>query len=226
MLLHLKKALSDEHLARLAEMTAGEPFVDGGGTATGAAASVKRNLQLPPESEKVQAAGAYLIDCLGTQPLLQLAVQPRAFVQPLFSRYEVGMSYGYHLDSPILTRGQTIRSDVSLTVFLSPATDYDGGELVIDVGSESLSIKGDVGDCVVYPSSTFHRVAEVTRGVRLVSALWAQSLVRDPAQREILYDLGCVLQYFDVLGGAGGGAAYADRIRRSYNNLFRQWAEL
>ncbi len=222
MLLHLKKALKEEHLGRLRELTAGEPFVDGTGTATGAAAGVKRNLQLSPESEKTRAAGAYLIDCLGTEPLLQLAVQPRAFVQPLFSRYEAGMSYGYHLDAPILTRGQTIRSDVSLTVFLNSASEYDGGELVIDVGSES--VKGDAGDCIVYPSSTFHRVAEVTRGVRLVSALWAQSLVRDPGRREILYDLGCVLQYFDVLGG--GGAAYADRIRRSYNNLFRQWAEL
>jgi PKHD-type hydroxylase len=221
--LHLKRILNRDQLSHLRELTALEPFANGASTATGTAARVKNNLQLSPDSEAVRTAGAFLVDCLRKDPLFELAVQPRDVVKPLFSRYEVGMSYGYHLDSPILNRDRMIRSDVSITVFLNARTDYDGGELIIDAGSETLALKGDAGDCVIYPSTAFHRVAEVSRGVRLVSALWAQSLIRDPGQREILFDLGCAIQFFDV---TGGGKPYVERLRRSYTNLIRQWAEL
>ncbi len=135
----------------------------GASTATDAAAKVKNNLQLPTECDEARAASRYLIESLAAHRLVQLAVQLHAFAQPLFSRYEVGMSYGYHLDSPMIHIGQPIRSDVSMTVFLNRGDEYDGGELMIDEGSQTLSIKGDVSDCVIYSSSTFHRVAEVTR---------------------------------------------------------------
>ncbi len=223
MLFQFPKALSAEQLQRLRQLIRGKAFVVGASTATGAAARVKNNLQLPTDSDEARAAARFLLEALGTHPLVQLAVQPRAFAQPLFSKYEVGMSYGYHLDSPLIHRGQPIRSDVSITVFLNPMDEYDGGELMIDVGSQTVSVKGDAGDCVIYPSSTFHRVAEVTRGVRLVAVLWAQSLVRHDGQRDILFDLGCVLQYW-ISTGAGG--EYTDHLRRSYNNLLRLWAEL
>jgi PKHD-type hydroxylase len=223
MLVQVAKALDDKQLAELREMLASEAYVLGTSTASGAAAQVKNNLQLPPESANTKQAGAYLLACLADHPLFGLAVQPRSFAQPLFSRYEPGMSYGQHLDAPLLHRGQTIRSDVAITVFLNGRDDYDGGELVVELGTESLRIKGDAGDCIVYPSSTLHSVTEVTRGVRLVSALWAQSLIRDPARREILYDLGCALQFYELMMS---DSPYLDRLRKSYSNLFRLWAEL
>jgi PKHD-type hydroxylase len=223
MLLHLKSVLGPTELARVRDLTAAEPFVEGRGTATGSAAAVKNNLQLRPESDRTAAAGAYLLDCLRAHPLFMMAVQPRGFAQPLFARYEAGMSYGYHLDAAVLHRAQTIRSDLSVTVFLNEPTEYDGGELIIDVGSESLTVKGDAGDCIVYPSTTFHRVAEVTRGVRLVSAVWAQSLVRDAARREVLYELGCAIRFYDV---SGTGGPYLERLRRCEQNLLRLWIEM
>lgn len=223
MLLQLPKVLSAEQLRRLRELMGSRPFVAGATTATGAAAKVKNNLQLPTECDEARAASRYLLESLTAHALVQLAVQPHAFAQPLFSRYDVGMSYGYHLDAPMLHIAQPIRSDVSMTVFLNRGDEYDGGELMLDEGSQTLSIRGDAGDCVIYSSSKFHRVAEVTRGVRLVAVLWVQSLVRHEAQREILFDLGCALQY---LHSTGEGSTYTDHIRKSYNNLLRLLAEL
>lgn len=222
-MLQVPKVLSGEQLRRLREIMNGGVFVRGAHTAAGAAAKVKNNLQLPTESDEARGAARYLLEALGVHPLVQLAVQPRTFAQPLFSQYEVGMSYGYHLDSPLLNLGPPIRSDVSLTVFLNGKDDYDGGELLIDVGSQTVSFKGEAGDCVVYASSRFHRVAEVTRGVRLVAVLWAQSLVRHESEREILFDLGCALQFLLSTGGEG---THTEHLRRSYNNLLRLWAEL
>ncbi|MBI4815940.1 MAG: Fe2+-dependent dioxygenase [Deltaproteobacteria bacterium] len=223
MILHLQGVLSAEQLGRLRELVAREPFVDGSSTASGSAAQVKRNLQLPADSELTREAGQYLVQCLRAHPLFHLAAQPKTFTQPLFSRYEPGMSYGTHLDAPVLTRGHVTRSDVSITVFLSKASEYDGGDLEIDIGSAKVRLKGDEGDCLLYPATSFHRVLEVTRGSRRVAALWVQSVVRDAAQREILYDLGCALQFYETFGGGG---PYVERTRKSFNNLFRMWAEI
>lgn len=223
MLLHIPQILSAEDLVRVREMVSALELVSGSGTATGIAASVKNNLQLPHDHQATIAAGAFLISRLRANPLFELAAQPRAFSRPLFSRYDTGMSYGFHLDAPIMDAGPAMRTDIATTVFLSAKDDYDGGELVSETGLGEQGFKGDAGDCVIYPATTFHRVAEVTRGTRMVAAFWIQSLVRDPAKREILYDLGCSQFYLDVMGGAG---PYTERIRRSYNNLLRLWAEL
>jgi PKHD-type hydroxylase len=223
MLVHLEKALDADQLARLKEMVAKERFVDGKGTAEGSAAAVKNNLQLPPESEATRAAGAYLLECLGAHPLFQLAAQPRALSPPLFSRYEAGMSYGIHLDAPVMYRGGILRTDVSVTVFLNDPGEYDGGELVIETATGEQCFKGAAGDCVLYPATTLHRVAEVTRGVRLVSAFWVQSMVRDASRREILYDFGFALEFLEL---TGGGGPYRERLRRCHVNLMRMWADV
>jgi PKHD-type hydroxylase len=223
MLLHLPKVLDADQLSRLRELISRGSFVDGKATADGGAASVKRNLQLDPESAPTREAGAYLVECLGAHPLFRLAALPRSFSQPLFSRYEPGMSYGTHLDSPVMYRGGILRTDISTTVFLSDPASYEGGELVIETTSGEQSFKGDAGDCVLYPGTSFHRVNELTRGTRSVSAFWIQSLVRDSARREILYDLALSLEFLEATGGAG---PYRDRLRRCHGNLVRMWADV
>lgn len=213
-----RAVLSREDLDRVRGMLEGAVFVEGSETATGSAASIKRNLQLGADSEAGRRAGEHILRALMCDRRIKDAVLPRSGRHPIIARYEPGMEYGEHLDHPLMLGGVATRIDVSCTVFLSDRAAYEGGDLVIDTDGAPVPMKGDAGDVVIYPGGSMHRVEPVTGGARLVAVTWFQSLVRDPAKRRILYDLSL------ALGEMEAGPA-ADRVRRSYNNLLRLWAE-
>ena len=208
----LNRVLSVNEVAHVNDLVASGVLVDGRSTSV---VGGKRNLQLSLDSEAARQAGAIVAARLLAHEDFNLAVHPAVIHPPLFSRYDEGMEYPEHIDVAMMGR---VRTDVAVTLFLSARDAYVGGELVVDTGGGIRSYRLEAGDAIVYPASTVHHVARVTRGVRLVAALWVQSLIRSPLQREILADLGRAMRACDdtVCGG---------RLRRSYWNLVRMWAD-
>jgi PKHD-type hydroxylase len=222
MLLPLEKVLNDAEIAAIRAAIANGSFVPGTTTAFGSAAQVKNNLQLPVQSEAAARANKILVGALRQHSAFQSATYIAAMTAPSFCRYDPGMSYGNHIDSPIMGAAPMLRTDISVTVSLTDAADYEGGDLVVDVAGVPQRWKGNAGDCILYPSDTLHRVEPVTRGTRTVAIFWIQSLVRDPGQRRILYDLSRVL---DHVGRASPGETHTETLRGSYMNLLRLWAD-
>jgi PKHD-type hydroxylase len=197
-------------------------FVDGRRTAAGPAAEVKRNLQLEqPENEPTRAA-VLLLNALAANERFRSFTLARAIRRPEFARYETGMSYGLHLDAPIQGGRPPVRADLSVTVFLSDASEYEGGELVIHTRTGEQAVKLPAGHTVVYPSDTLHRVSTVTAGERLVAVTWVQSHVRDPQMREILADLDAASAR---LARQGGDPEALQLLAKSRDNLLRRVAE-
>lgn len=208
----LSKVLSVNDIAQINDLVAAGSLVDGRATSV---VSGKKNLQLPVDSVEARRAGSVVTERLLAHDKFNAAVLPAALHPPLFSRYEPGMEYPDHIDVAVMGR---IRTDVAVTLFLSPLESYDGGALVVDTGNGSRSYRLEAGDAIAYPASTIHRVDRVSRGVRLVAALWIQSLVRDVRQRQILQTLSESMRSCDDTPCAG-------RLRKSYWNLMRMWAE-
>ena len=218
----IEGAIPAERVALIRSTIAGGPFVPGSQTAVGGAAKLKNNLQLAPDSRAAQQAVALLVETLQVNAAFQAATWVDAVMTPLFARYEPGMTYGNHIDGAIMGEPpMTIRCDIAVTICLNDGASYEGGELVIDAAGAARSWKGKPGDAIVYPADTLHRVEPVTKGIREVAIFWVQSLIRDPGQRRILFDLKSVLDGFD-LGGTTG--SYVETLRRSYFNLIRMWA--
>lgn len=217
MILQLPNVLSqDERLAICTTLATAE-FVDGKLTAGWYAKAVKHNRQLPAEAGKDLRDQVKTV--LNRHPLFQAAVRPKQIHSVLLSRYDTGMAYGRHADNALM--GQW-RSDVSFTLFLNEPEDYDGGELVIEGADDEAAYKLPAGQALVYPSSALHRVEAVTGGVRLVAVGWVQSWVRDPAHRELLFDLDTVRR---SLFAQMGKSNEFDLLSKSLANLLRQWAE-
>ena len=152
--------------------------------------------------------------------VFRLAVRPKALTPLLFSRYETGMHYGSHVDDALMGG---MRTDVSFTLFLSAPKSYAGGELTIESASGEDSFKLDAGSLVAYPATSLHHVADVTRGTRLAAVGWARSFIRDPARRELLFDLDTARRQ---LFAREGKSAEFDLVSRSLANLLRMWAEV
>ncbi|MBI1320931.1 MAG: Fe2+-dependent dioxygenase [Candidatus Hydrogenedens sp.] len=194
-------------------------FVDGRQTAGWHARQIKDNQQLAPAEPRAPALRARIAAALGHHELFSLVVRPKALMPVMISRYQPGMAYGAHVDDAIMGG---LRSDVSFTIFLADPESYDGGELVIDTALGEQPFKLPIGAGVVYPSGALHRVAPVTRGTRLAAVGWAQSLVRDAARREILFDLD---QARRSLFQAQGKTTEFDLVSKSVANLLRLWAD-
>lgn len=193
--------------------------VDGRATASGAAADVKRNLQVDTGSASHREMAQIVGQALGRHPELSALAFPHRLATPTFARYEPGMEYGAHVDSPFLGGG-TIRADISITVFLSPPESYDGGELELDLAGNRIQVKLPAGDAFIYPTTYLHRVVPVTRGVRLVAVSWIQSHLPDERQRRIVVDLNRVKQ---ALENDPERRAEADLMRGATFNLIRLW---
>jgi PKHD-type hydroxylase len=218
----LPSAVPPEVVARIRAHMERGPFVSGKTSAVGRARAIKDNLVLAPDSPAGLEAMQLLVGALKANPAFQAAVWPEAMVRPMFCRYGVGMHYGDHVDGAMMgDAAEQVRCDVSMTVCLSDAAEYEGGALVMDTAGVPTAWRGKAGDAIVYPSHTLHRVAEVTHGTRDVAIAWIQSMVRDGDRRRILYDLKCALDAFDALPTP---PAEAEAIRRSYLNLIRMWA--
>jgi PKHD-type hydroxylase len=192
-------------------------FVDGRETAMGQAKDVKNNLQVARSKERTENDNL-VIAAMQRHPALQAYALPSRFVPPLFSRYEPGMKYGDHVDSALMGGWQGVRSDYAMTLFLNTPDSYEGGELVLEGGEE---IKLDAGEAFVYPATSIHHVAPVTRGVRQAAVTWMQSMVRDAALRAILYDLWKALQKTP----SDKETELTLLLSKSYQNLIRYAAE-
>lgn len=223
MLLELKQVIDIPTVGRLRELIAAGPFVPGSESARGTAAGVKNNRQLDRHCDAARCAGQLVIDSLRQNPVFEAATWPDRIVPPRFSCYGPGMTYGDHLDAPVMTDTFPTRTDIAVTLFLTDSASYDGGELAIHTDYGVQSFKGDAGDCVIYPADSLHRVEPVRRGERIVSFFWIQSLIRDPAKRRILFDLAGVLEHLDRTSPPG---THLEILRRSNANLIRMWAGL
>lgn len=195
-------------------------FIDGKKTAGWNAREVKNNQQLKGSDPLAAALKEQVKSALVKNELFQATVRPKNIHTILFSRYEVGMSYGTHTDNAMMA-GRW-RSDVSFTIFLTAADTYKGGELVIEGASHEQSFRLDSGSAIAYPSSTLHRVSPITEGSRWAIVGWAQSWVRDPAQREILFDLDTARR--SIFKEKGKNKQF-DLISKSMTNLMRSWVE-
>lgn len=209
--------------AALAEIRAAAPriaFRDGRASAGAQAALVKDNLQALPDDPVAEPIRRLIADSIFRHPEFRLAMRPKKLSPIMLSRYQPGMSYGSHVDHPI--SGGDMRRDVSFTLFLNEPDAYDGGELVIIDAVGERPFKLSAGSLIAYPSTTLHRVAEVTRGERFCAVGWAQSTVRDAAQRELLYDLNVArLDLFEQYGKSRN----SDLLAKAAANLLRMWVE-
>lgn len=201
---------------------------DGQATAGSLAARVKHNQQLPDASPVAQALGRQILGVLGRQPKFLSAALPDRIHPPRFNRYCGGDQYGTHVDGAIMSMPgttQLLRSDLSVTLFLCEPDEYDGGELTIETKFGAQQVKLAAGDLVLYPSSSLHRVLPVTRGERVCSFFWLQSMVRDDGERELLYDLD---QSVQALMASADDTASAQALQLSgiYHNLLRRWASV
>lgn len=226
MILHIPGVLNPQQLTTCRELLRQADWVDGNATSGQQAAQAKRNRQLADGSPLSRQLGDMVLDALARNPLYISAVLPLRMVPPLFNRYEGGEHFRNHVDNAIRRlrdSGQTLRTDVSSTLFLSDPADYDGGELVIQDTYGTHEVKLPAGDLVVYPATSLHRVEPVTRGLRLSSFFWAQSTVRDDWQRTLLFDLDTTIQ---KLRHKLGDNEETVALTSHYHNLLRQWAEL
>lgn len=224
MLMIIPDLLDVETLSTIRSMLDKEQFVDGKFSAGRDALRVKNNEELQANEQITGKLNQLVLGALYEHPTFQAAAMPLKLSSACFARYQKGMAYGQHIDDAIMgPRGGQYRTDVSLTIYLSGPDKYEGGELIIETEQGEQSIKLPVGHAVLYPSGSLHQVAEVTSGERLVAVAWVQSMVKDPQQRALLYDLYVVKE---TLQGVSPDAEATARANRAYINLYRQWAEL
>lgn len=224
MLLHIPAVLDAEQVAQMrAELDRAE-WTDGKETVGAQGVRVKRNLQLPDASPVRHRLGTRVLDALARSPLYHAAALPLRTLPPRFNRYEGGGHYGFHVDGAVmaLPDGMQMRSDVSCTLFLTAPDEYDGGELVVNDTYGEHEVKLPAGDLILYPSSSLHRVTPVTRGARIASFFWVQSLVRDDSRRRTLFELDASIQ---TLSRGGADTAAVLRLTGVYHNLLREWSE-
>jgi len=222
MMLCIPEVLTRAELERMRTVLAGAEFADGRATAGYRGRRVKNNLQLSRENAAGNDMALIVEQALWRNETFGWAVWPKQIRGILFSRYEPGMSYGNHVDNAIMGKANLWRSDVAFTVFLADPADYDGGELVIESPLGAQEIKLAAGEAVVYPASSVHRVAEVTRGQRLAAVGWVQSQVRDSAQREVLWDLERIKR---LMATRLPDAPETDLAFKTQANLLRMWAD-
>lgn len=224
MLLHIPDVLDREQVAQLRGALDAADWTDGRETVGAQGAQVKRNEQLPDASPLRRQLGAVVLAALAKNPLYHAAVLPMRTLAPRFNRYRDGGQYGFHVDGAVmaLSDDAQLRSDVSCTLFLSAPDEYDGGELIVSDTYGEHEVKLPAGDLIVYPSSSLHRVAPVTRGARVASFFWAQSLIRDDGRRRLLFEMDASIQR---LVQSGADAAAVLQLTGVYHNLLRQWAE-
>ncbi len=227
MLLHVPEVLPHDALAKLRQITADAVWTDGRITAGTQSEKTKNNLQIPAEAPASQEAGKIVLDCLGKSALFFTAALPKRIFPPLFNCYTGTTNvFGNHVDNAVRTfraTGEHVRTDLSATLFLSDPSDYDGGELVIEGSFGTQSIKLPAGDLILYPGTSVHRVEPVTRGARVASFFWIESMVREDSRRQLLFDLD-----MSILGLRGGVGDTPEVVRLTgcYHNLLRMWASV
>jgi PKHD-type hydroxylase len=226
MLLHIPNVLSPEELAHARTLLLAAPWQDGRTSAGQQAVQVKNNLQLPPDNDHARELAALVRQALFRHPLYMSAALPHTLMTPMFNCYQGGMTYGNHVDNAIRRdplSGQSIRTDVSCTLFFSEPDEYEGGELVVEDSYGTHSVKLPAGDAILYPSTSLHRVEPVSAGARLASFMWTQSMVRQDNRRAMLFDIDmAILQLRQKVGDCDEVMS----LTATYHNLLREWTEL
>lgn len=226
MLIAIPELFSPAQVAELRGIIDAAEWVDGNATSGAQSALAKQNEQLPEGGEAHRRAGAMVLDALGKSPLFFAAALPLKVFPPLFNRYGGGQKFDTHVDNAVrIQRGSEfrIRSDLSMTVFLEDPAAYDGGELLIEGQFGVQSVKLPAGHAILYPSSSLHRVAPVTRGRRVASFFWIQSMVRDDSARRILFETDQAVQR--LAGTLGNDDRSVIELTGVYHNLLRRWAD-
>jgi PKHD-type hydroxylase len=226
MMLHIPGVLTPEQVQHFRQRLAQADWIDGRASVGTQGAQVKRNRQLAEGSPLARELGDIVTRALTANPLFFASVLPLRVLPPYFNSYAGGEQYGLHIDGAVRTNAstlQTLRADVSTTVFLSAPEEYEGGELVVMDSYGAHEVKLPAGDAIVYPSSSVHRVMPVTSGERVASFLWAQSMVRDDAQRSMLFELDQNIQKLRAQHGDGEALV---GLTGHYHNLLRMWADI
>ncbi len=226
MLIQIHDVLSQEEVVQFRKELDNTGWVDGKVTAGHQSALVKNNMQLPESSPVAIALGRKIVEALERNPLFISAALPAKVFPPLFNRYDGGQSFGNHVDNSIRrvpATGEHVRTDLSVTLFLSSPEEYDGGELIIDDMYGAHSVKLPAGHLVLYPSTSLHRVLPVTRGSRVCSFFWLQSMVRSDAHRSLLLSLDVAIQQ---VGRDSQEHPTLVELTAVYHNLLREWAEV
>jgi PKHD-type hydroxylase len=227
MLIQIPAVFSPEEVEQARATLAGGDWVDGRVTAGAQSALAKHNLQIPEAAPQARALGEQILAALGRNPLFVSAALPLKVFPPLFNRYDAGMKFDEHVDNAIrFAKGANIRyrTDLSATLFLSDPGDYDGGELIIEDAYGEHAVKLAAGDLILYPASSLHRVAPITRGSRWASFFWIQSMVREASRRALLFDLDRAVQSLGARLGADDPEVIS--LTGAYHNLLRMWAEV
>ena len=225
MMLHVPGVLSPELVQECRHLVDAARWVDGRVTAGHQSAAVKNNSQIPEADEAARRAGEIIQQALHRHPMFVSAALPHTIFPPLFNSYSDGQHFGNHVDNSIRyspVTGQRIRTDLSVTVFLSAPDEYDGGELVVEDTYGAHAVKLPAGDLILYPSTSVHHVRPVTRGARVSSFFWLQSMVRDDGQRTLLFELDTSIQR---LTAERRDETSIVALTAIYHNLLRRWAD-
>jgi PKHD-type hydroxylase len=226
MLITIPDVLSSAEVAQVRAALEAAEWVDGKVTAGYQAQGVKENMQLPEGHPVAVKMGEVVLGALARSPLFMSAALPLRVFPPMFNRYTGGGHFGTHVDTAIralASTGQRIRTDVSATLFLSAPEEYDGGELLVEDTYGAHSIKLPAGHMVLYPATSLHRVQPVTRGARVASFFWIQSMIRSDGDRALLYDLDTAIQRLAKEHPVNGSSVQLTGV---YHNLLRRWAEM
>ena len=226
MLISIADVLSPEQVARARQMLEGADWVDGRVTAGHQSARTKNNVQLPESHPVARELGEIILTALAQNPLFLSAALPLKVFPPLFNRYSGGQAFGTHVDNAIRQDPRTggrIRTDLSATLFLSAPEEYDGGELLVEDTYGRHSVKRPAGSMVLYPATSLHQVTPVTRGSRVSSFFWLQSMIRNDSDRTLLFGMDQAIQRVEQ---DLPGSAVAVELTGVYHNLVRRWAEM
>jgi len=219
----IENMLAETQLRRIRDTLSRAEFQDGKLSAGITAQSIKSNSELVTDSPEFNALNNIVMGSLVKHPEYRAICWPKRIASPIYARYEPGMSYGMHVDDPVMGSSPAYRSDISLTIFLSAKDDYEGGELIIGHNHAQQTIKLDAGSVVFYPSSSLHAVAPVTKGTRLVAVSWVQSSIRRADRRATLFELN---QAREILIKDHPHSEACQKVCNSFNNLVRDWVEL
>lgn len=225
MLLRIPGVLAVEDVTLIRSRIDAARWVDGNVTSGHQSAQAKYNEQLPEDSIEARESAEKIVAALGKSPLFFSAALPKQVYPPLFNRYQGDMQFGNHVDGAMRVHpptGRRIRTDISATLFLTDPDDYDGGELVVEDTYGVHSVKLPAGDMVIYPATSLHRVTPITRGVRVSSIFWIESMIRDDAQRSLLFDMDMALVR---LNQHAPGHASLVALTGCYHNLLRMWGD-
>jgi PKHD-type hydroxylase len=227
MLVRIPDVLTREETAQCRQILASAEWVDGRITAGLQSAEAKHNLQVPDSAPAARQLGDIILGALGKNEAFTAAALPLRVFPPLFNRYDEGMKFDAHVDNAIrFVRGMNIRvrTDISATLFLSDPADYEGGELLVEDTYGAHAVKLPAGHMVLYPATSLHRVAPITRGSRWASFFWIQSMVKDDGKRRELFELDRAIA--ETRAGLGDKHHASVALAACYHNLIRRWSEL